>query len=189
MTYRQVSLHPTSRIAPNATIVGNVTIGPESLVLYNSVLRGDCNAHIIIGSQTNLQEMSCVHVSEGFDCVIGNGVTVGHGAILHGCTIEDNCLIGMGAVVMDGAHIGENSLVAAGALVTEGVTIPPNSLVLGHPARVKRALTDEEIENIRKNAREYLSVGLKLVYDGLLWTGESVPITALSIALSMPSHR
>lgn len=187
MTYRHVSLHPTSQIAPNATIVGDVTIGPETLILFNSVLRGDCTARIIIGAQTNLQEMCCIHVSEGCDCVVGDGVTVGHGAILHGCTIEDNCLIGMGAVVMDGAHVGKNSLVAAGALVTEGTTIPPNSLVLGHPARVKRQLTSEEIEGIQKNAREYLCVGQDLVSDGLIWTGENVPITALSIALSTPS--
>lgn len=187
MTYHQVLLHPTSSIAPNATIVGNVTVGAESLILFNSVLRGDCNARISIGERTNLQEMCCIHVSEGFDCVVGNGVTVGHGAILHGCTIEDNCLIGMGAVVMDGACVGENSLVGAGALVTQGMLVPPGSLVLGHPAKVKRQLTDEEIDGIRKNAIEYVSVGSTLATEGILWTGATVPITAQTIALSMTS--
>lgn len=187
MTYRQVSLHPTSQIAPNATIVGRVTIDAEALVLFNSVLRGDCNASISIGERTNLQEMCCIHVSEGFNCTVGDDVTVGHGAILHGCTIENSCLIGMGAVVMDGAHVGENSLVAAGALVTEGSVIPPRSLVMGHPAKIKRQLTDEEVANIARNAREYLSIGQELVATGLLWTGGTVPITAPTIALPIPS--
>lgn len=187
MSYRQVSLHPLSRIAPNATILGNVTIGAESLVLFNSVLRGDCCARIVIGQQTNLQEMCCIHVSEGFDCIVGDGVTVGHGAILHGCTIANHCLIGMGAVVMDGAQVGEGSLVAAGALVTEGTIIPPRSLVMGHPAKVKRPLTDEEIAAMRKNAQEYVSVGQELVAEGLVWSGETVPVTAPTIALSPTS--
>lgn len=187
MTYRHVTLDPTCYIAPNATLVGRVTIGAEALVLFNSVLRGDCNAHIIIGSKSNLQEMCCIHVSEGFDCKVGCGVTVGHGAILHGCTIENNCLIGMGAVVMDGAIIGENSLVAAGALVTEGTIVPAGSMVMGHPAKVKRSLTEEEIAGICHNAEEYLSVGRNLAAEGLLWTGNTVPITAPTIALSSTS--
>ena len=187
MTYREVSLHPSSFIAPNATIVGNVTVGAESLVLYNSVLRGDCNAAIRVGERTNLQETCCIHVSEGFDCCVGNGVSVGHGAILHGCTIGDDSLIGMGAIVMDGAQVGECSLVAAGALVTEGRVIPPRSLVMGHPAKVVRELTDQEVKNIQKNAAEYIKIGYDLEKAGLVWTGETVPVTAATIALRVGS--
>ena len=166
MSYRQVSLHPLSRIAPNATILGNVTIGAESLVLFNSVLRGDCCARIVIGQQTNLQEMCCIHVSEGFDCIVGDGVTVGHGAVLHGCRIEDNTLIGMGAIILNGARIGENCIVGAGALVTQNMVVPDDSLVLGNPAKIKRKVTEQEMEANRLNAKEYVKESRKYKEGG-----------------------
>lgn len=152
-------------VAPNAIIIGAVEIGEHSSVWFNTVVRGDVN-HIKIGERTNIQDGSILHVTyKEWPLQIGSNVTVGHGAILHGCTIEDNCLIGMGARILDGAHIGKFSLVAAGALVLEGDKVPENSLVAGVPAIVKRSLTEDEIERIRRSAERY--VGYKQSYlDG-----------------------
>ncbi len=144
-------------IAQGAVICGDVTMGDKVSVWYNAVLRGDM-APIIIGDETNVQECSVLHVSEDIPLVIGKGVTIGHGAILHSCTIGDNSLIGMGAIVLDGAKIGKNCIIAAGALVTGGTEIPDGSLVMGSPGKVRREMTEAEIEANRRNAEEYIAL-------------------------------
>ena len=144
-------------ILPGAAVNGDVTLGQGCSVWYNAVIRGDVSP-IRIDEDTNIQDNAVLHTSYQFPLVLGRGVTVGHGAILHGCTVEDNVLIGMGAIVLDGAVIGRDSIVGAGALVTKNTRIPPGSMVLGSPAKVKRALTEEEIAAIRENAREYVAI-------------------------------
>ena len=141
-------------VAETAVVLGSVTLGPGASVWFNAVLRGD-KEQIAIGERTNVQDNCTIHVDPGFPVSVGAGVTIGHGAIVHGCTVEDNCLIGMGAMVLNGARIGRDSLVGAGALVTEGKAIPPGSLVVGVPARVLRELTPEEIEGLRRSAQGY----------------------------------
>lgn len=153
---RNPIVHETAWIAPGAVIVGAVTLGPGSSVWYNAVLRGDSNG-ITIGPGSNLQDGVVVHVDSHSPATIGEGVSVGHNAVIHGATIGDHCLIGMNATVLSGAVIGEGSLVAAGALVPQGRTIPPGSLVAGVPASVIRPLTAEEQESIRENAQKYLT--------------------------------
>jgi carbonic anhydrase/acetyltransferase-like protein (isoleucine patch superfamily) len=143
-------------VVDSAQIIGEVTIGEESSVWFNAVIRGDVN-HISIGKRTNIQDGCVLHVArKSLPLIIGDEVTVGHNATLHACTIGSQCLIGMAATVMDGAEIGERSIVGAGALVTPGTKIPPKSLVLGSPAKVKRELTDEEIRGIRESAANYV---------------------------------
>ncbi len=143
-------------IAPGARIVGDVEIGEDASVWFNAVLRGDVNS-IRIGRRTNIQDGAIVHVTfKKHATVIGHDVTVGHGAILHGCTIRDHVLIGMGAKVLDGAIVGRHSLVAAGAVVTEGFEVPERSLVAGVPAKPVRDLTDEEINAIGQSAERYI---------------------------------
>lgn len=130
-------------IAPSAIVLGRVTMGDHSNIWFNSVARADVN-EIIIGRNTNVQDISMLHVTEKNRLYIGHNVSIGHSVTLHGCTIGDSCLIGMGAVILDGAEIGENSLVAAGSLVTPGKKFPPKSLIKGRPAVVERPLTAEE---------------------------------------------
>ena len=144
-------------IAPNATLIGNVTLGAESSVFYGAVLRGDTDA-ITLGARSNLQDNVVVHCDTGVPTSIGAGVSVGHGAVVHGCTIEDNCLIGMHATVMDGAVIGAESLVAGGAVVLEGAVFPPRSLIAGVPAKLRRELGDDELATIRRNADHYVEL-------------------------------
>lgn len=147
-------------VAPTAVVMGDVTLGPESSVWYTSVLRGDM-APIVIGAQTNIQDGTIVHVMRGtHPTIVGDEVTIGHAACIHGCTIEDRVLIGMGAIVLNGAVIGHDSIVAAGALVVEGAVVPPRSLVMGSPAKVRRALTDEEVESIARYAANYVNYRL-----------------------------
>jgi len=146
-------------VAPNATIVGAVTLGERASVFYGAVLRGDMDA-ITIGDDTNLQDNVTMHVDSGQPAVIGARVSVGHGAILHGCTVEDDCLIGMGATVLNGAVIGAGSLVAAGSVVLEGSIIPPRSLVAGVPGKVRRNITDDEFEKIQRNYQSYLELSV-----------------------------
>jgi carbonic anhydrase/acetyltransferase-like protein (isoleucine patch superfamily) len=134
-----------SIVFETASVIGDVTIGTEVGIWPGVVLRGDCGA-IVVGSGTSIQDNSVVHVSVDLPTIIGDDVTVGHGAILHSCTLEDGCLIGMGAIVLDEAVVGRNSIVGAGALVTKGTIIPERSMVLGSPAKVVRTLTEEEIE-------------------------------------------
>ncbi len=145
-------------IAPDAWVIGKVTIAENVSLFFGTVVRGDIQA-ISIGSGSNLQEHSVVHTSTGMqDCRIGKHVTVGHHAIIHGCTIEDSCIIGMGATVLDGALVGTNSLVGANALVPMHMQIPPRSLVLGVPARVVRRLEDDELKQFSDSARHYVEL-------------------------------
>ncbi|HVT45521.1 MAG TPA: gamma carbonic anhydrase family protein [Thermoanaerobaculia bacterium] len=143
-------------IAENATVIGDVEIGDDASIWYGAVLRADIHA-IRIGARTNVQDNCTIHVTAGtWPTILADEVTLGHGVIAHGCTVETHCLIGMGATILDGAVVGEETLVGAGALVTEGMKIPPRSLVLGVPGRVIRRLTPEEVERIQLNFRSYL---------------------------------
>ncbi len=142
-------------LAEGACLVGDVSIGDDSSVFYNAVLRGDL-AEIKIGKRTNIQDNVCIHVSTGVGVSIGDEVTVGHGAVLHGCTIEDNVLVGMGAIIMDGALVMKNCIIGAGALVTAGKNFPEGSLVMGAPAQIIRTLTADEIKNVKTGVEHYL---------------------------------
>lgn len=148
----------------SAIIYGKVKIGKNSSVWPHAVLRGDVNS-ITIGKNSNVQDNATIHVNKEHAVRIGNNVSIGHNAIVHGCQIKDNCLIGMGAIIMNGAVIGENSLIAAGALVTEGKLIPKNSLVKGFPGKVFRKLNEEEKKTIIENAREYVTLAKKYKND------------------------
>lgn len=171
MDYDRMDIDPSARIARNAVVIGDVTLGADVTVLFNATLRGDCRGRIIVGERTNIQELACVHVPLGGDTVIGSDVSVGHGAILHGCVIGDGTLVGMGATVLDGARVGRDCLIGAGALVTGGADIPDGMLVVGSPARAKRPLTDEELAGLRENADEYVAIGRDLAAQGLLAEG------------------
>lgn len=151
------TIHPSTWVAPNATVIGSVTLEEDASVFYASVLRGDLDT-IRIGRASNVQDGCVLHVDPGFPVTVGANVSVGHRAILHGCTVEDDCLIGMGAVVLNGATIGRGSLVAAGAVVPEGADIPAGSLVAGVPAKVRRDLDGEQIEALRQNAATYVDL-------------------------------
>ncbi|MCX5481578.1 gamma carbonic anhydrase family protein [Kaistia geumhonensis] len=142
-------------IAPDARVIGNVEIGEDVGIWFGAVLRGD-NEPIVVGAATNIQEHSVLHTDMGFPLTIGAGCTIGHRAILHGCTVGENSLIGMGAIVLNGARIGANSLVGAGALVPEGKEYPDGSLIIGTPGRVVRTLSDEQIERLSQSARSYV---------------------------------
>ena len=152
-------------IAPTATVIGKVRIGAGVGVWFGAVVRGDGEA-IVIGRDTNLQEQVVVHTDPDFPVTVGAGCTVGHRAILHGCTLGDNVLVGMGAIVLNGARIGDNCLIGAGALVPEGREIPAGSLVIGMPGKVARPLTAEEIERNRRSAAHY-SANWKRFVTGL----------------------
>jgi len=155
-------IDPSAFIDESAQIIGDVEIGADSSVWMNCVVRGDVNI-IRIGRRTNIQDGTIVHVMrDTHPTRLADDVTVGHGVILHGCTIEDRCLVGMGAVLLNGATIGHDSIIAAGALVTEEANIPPRSLVMGSPAKVWRELTEQEIRSIRDYAERY--VGYRLDY-------------------------
>ncbi len=143
-------------VAPNATVVGNVEIGALSSIWFGCVLRGD-NAPIVIGPRTNVQDLSVIHTDDGLPCSLGAGVTVGHHVVVHGATVADGALIGIGAIVLNGASVGSEAMVGAGAVVTEDQAIPPRHLALGMPARVARELTDEELERLRHGAAHYVS--------------------------------
>ena len=151
-------------LAEGACLVGDVSVGDDSSVFYNAVLRADL-AEIKIGKRTNIQDNVCIHVSTGVGVNIGDEVTVGHGAVLHGCTIEDNVLIGMGAILMDGSHIKKNCIIGAGALVTHGKEFPEGSLVMGAPAHVVRALTTDELKNVKIGVEHYLDAKDELLKD------------------------
>lgn len=142
-------------IAPDAVVLGNVTLGENISIWFHAVVRAE-NASITIGDNTNIQDNCVLHVDEGADVHIGNGVTVGHGAIIHGCTIGNNSLIGMGAIILNHAVIGENCIIGAGTLITQNTIIPDNSLVIGSPGKILRTVTDSEIEDIRQNAIHYI---------------------------------
>lgn len=144
-------------VAPNATVVGDVTLESQSSVFYGAVLRGDI-ARIVVGEGSNIQDNAVVHLADDLDAIIGKWCTIGHSAIVHACTIEDECLIGMGATVLDGAVIGARSIVGAGAVVKQRMVVPPGSMVLGTPGRVVRALTPEEMAGLRPWAEKYVQV-------------------------------
>jgi len=149
-------VHETAYVDGSAQVIGDVEIGAESSVWMSTIIRGDVN-FIRIGRRSNVQDGTVVHVMhDTHPTRIGDEVTIGHGAIVHGCTVGDRVLIGMGAIVLNGAAIGEDSIVAAGTLVTEGARIPPRSLVMGSPGRVKRALADAEVASILEYAANYV---------------------------------
>jgi carbonic anhydrase/acetyltransferase-like protein (isoleucine patch superfamily) len=157
-------VHPTAFIDDSAQIIGDVEIGEDSSVWMSAVIRGDVH-RIRIGRRSNIQDGTIVHVmNRTHPTTIGDQVTVGHAALLHGCTIEDRCLIGMGAILLNGAHVGSDSIVAAGTLVVEEMKVPPRSLVMGSPGKVKRTLTDAEVESILAYSDRY--VGYRLDYMG-----------------------
>ncbi|NLJ40213.1 MAG: gamma carbonic anhydrase family protein [Clostridiales bacterium] len=149
------SVHEDSYITENVSIIGKVTLKRNANIWYGAVLRGDCN-YITIGEDTNIQDNCVVHVTDDYPAIIGNSVTVGHSAIIHACTIGDNVLVGMGAIVLDGAEIGDNVIIAAGALVPPGKKIPSNTLVMGSPAKFARELTPEDITAIKDSADYYI---------------------------------
>jgi len=153
-TFGSPVLDPTSYLAPGSVVAGAVTLHAEVGIWFNAVLRADYEP-IVIGEGSNIQDNVACHVDSGFPLTVGKNVSVGHNAVIHGCTIEDDVLIGMGAIVMNGAVIGSGSLVAAGALVLEGTIVPPGSLVAGVPAKVRRPLVESEIDGVRNNARNY----------------------------------
>ncbi|HMK54178.1 MAG TPA: gamma carbonic anhydrase family protein [Methanobacteriaceae archaeon] len=148
------TIHHTVKIMPGVHMVGRVEIGEKSSLWYNAVVRGDIEP-ITIGKYSNIQDNCVVHSSHGYPLTLGDYVSVGHAAVLHGCQVEDNCLIGMNATILNGSKIGKNSIIGAGAVVTEGKEFPPRSLILGLPARIVGKLDNDKIENIRQNALRY----------------------------------
>lgn len=158
-------IHPGAYVAENATLVGQVTLEEEASVWYGAVLRAD-HTEIHVGAGSNIQDNCIVHGEEEYHVELGRDVTVGHGAILHGCTVGDRSTIGMGATLLNGCIIGEDCLVAAGALVTQNTVIPAGSLVMGSPAKVRRALTEEEKENLAGYTAEYRTLAAELLCRG-----------------------
>jgi len=154
----QTEIAPSAFIANNATVIGDVHIGEHASIWFQTVIRGDTES-VRIGHRVNVQDLTMVHADPGFPCVLEDGVTIGHRAIIHGAHIGKGSMIGMGAIVMNGARIGEHCLVGAGALITQGSNIPPRSLVLGSPARVKRPLTDAELAMISTSTEHYAHAG------------------------------
>jgi carbonic anhydrase/acetyltransferase-like protein (isoleucine patch superfamily) len=161
-------LDPSVYIAPGVQLIGDVTIGRESSVWFNSVLRAD-NAQIRIGERTNIQDGCTLHVDPETPLIIGKRVSVGHNAILHGCTIGDGALIGMGAIVLNGAEIGEQSLVAAGSLIPEGKKIPARSLVMGSPGKVVRELTEEDLAKLVFTSDHYVQQSRRYMDANILF--------------------
>jgi carbonic anhydrase/acetyltransferase-like protein (isoleucine patch superfamily) len=151
------AVHETAFVAPTASIIGNASLAQDSSAFYGVSVRADA-ATITVGAGSNLQDNVVLHADPGFPCRVGARVSVGHAAVVHGCTVEDNCLIGMGATVLNGAVIGAGSLVAAGAVVLEGTVVPPRSLVAGVPAKVRRELSDDEFEGVKQNAARYVEL-------------------------------
>ncbi|MDH6114934.1 carbonic anhydrase/acetyltransferase-like protein (isoleucine patch superfamily) [Kitasatospora sp. MAP12-15] len=152
---RVPAIDPTAFVAPGAVVVGSVTLGAGASVWYGAVLRGDAES-ITVGAGSNIQDNCTVHSDLGYPAVLGERISVGHNAVLHGCVVEDDVLIGMSATVLNGARIGAGSLVAAGAVVPQGMQVPPGSLVAGVPAKVKRELSEEERASIKANGEGYL---------------------------------
>lgn len=149
------SVPANSFVAPNATLIGSVELGEEASVWFGAVLRGDTEP-IQIGARSNVQDGVVIHSDPGFPVTVGQGVTIGHAARLHGCTVEDGALIGIGATVLDGAVIGKHALIGANSLIPPGKVIPERALVMGSPGKVVRTLTDEEVEELRWGAKEYV---------------------------------
>lgn len=153
-------IHAENFIAENASIIGRVETDENVNIWFGVVVRGDVN-YIKIGKNTNIQDNAVVHVSDLYPCIIGQDVTVGHSAIVHGCTIKDNVLIGMGAIILDGAVVEENVIIGAGALIPPGKIIPKNSLVVGSPGKVVRELNNNEVESLKESSRKYVTLSKK----------------------------
>ena len=147
-------IDPEAFVAPTAVVVGKVTLGRRASIWYGAIARADAEV-IEIGADSNIQDGSTLHSDPGFPLVVGRGVTVGHGVVLHGCRVDDDVLVGMGSTVLNGAHIGSGSIIAAGAVVMQGADIPPNSLVAGVPAKVRRETTEDDVAAIKANAVSY----------------------------------
>lgn len=148
-------IDPNAFVAPGAVVIGDVRLGPGSSVWYHCVVRGDTE-HIRVGESSNIQDLSILHADPGFPCLVGRRVTVGHRAILHGCVVEDDCLVGMGAILLNGVRLGAGSVVGAGALLTEGMIVPPGSLVVGMPGRVVRAVDEALRARVDATWRHYV---------------------------------
>jgi carbonic anhydrase/acetyltransferase-like protein (isoleucine patch superfamily) len=144
-------------IADTATVVGDVNLGENSSVFFGSVLRGDVNS-ILVGKRSNIQDLCCLHVGNEYPCIVGNDVTVGHNAVIHGSTVEDAVLVGIGAILLNGVKIGYGSIIGAGTLITQGMVIPPYSLVLGSPGKVVKILTEDDVRNTISMAEKYCRV-------------------------------
>jgi len=145
----------TAWIAPSADLIGNIEIGENSSVWFGCVIRADVN-EVKIGKNTNVQDLSCIHTDVDTKTILGDNVTIGHKVMLHGCTVEDNCLIGMSATILDNAVIGAGSIVGANSLVTSGKVFPPRSLIMGSPAKVVKKLTQEDVDKLIKHAGHYV---------------------------------
>jgi carbonic anhydrase/acetyltransferase-like protein (isoleucine patch superfamily) len=167
---RQPALGRGVYIAKGAVVLGDVKLGDHSSVWYHAVLRGDIN-RIRVGHHSNIQDNAVLHLADEFPCLVGNFVTIGHSAIVHACTVGDEVLVGMGAVILDGAVIGRQSIVGAGALVTQGTKIPPGSLVLGSPAKVVRPLTRRERSGLKQWAEKYVSNAAYCLKHGIQISG------------------
>lgn len=150
-------INDNTYISENVDIIGKVEIEENVNIWFGTRLRADMNK-IVVGANTNIQENSVVHVDANSPCIIGSNVTIGHGAIIHGCTISDNVLVGMGSIILNNAKIGKNNIIGAGSLVTQGKSFPEGVLILGNPAKVVRELTDDEIKNIKKSADNYVNL-------------------------------
>ncbi len=175
-------IDPSVFVAPTASVIGRVEIGRGSTVWFGAVLRGDIN-RIRVGKRTNIQDNAVVHVEEDRDCVIGNGVIVGHQATIHACRVGDDALIGIGARILNGSVVGKGALVASGAVVLEGTRIPPYSLAVGIPARVVRKLTAKEIARHRKSSAGYVRLGAWFAAhsaSAIAWDPAITPIEDLS---------
>ncbi|MDP3622502.1 MAG: gamma carbonic anhydrase family protein [Methanobacteriaceae archaeon] len=155
-----MKIHTTTKIFPGSQIIGNVKIGQDSSVWYNAVIRGDIES-ISIGRFSNVQDNCVVHSSREYPVEIGDYISIGHGAVVHGCKLGDNVLVGMNATILNGAEIGENSIVGAGAVVTEGKKFPPESLIIGLPAKTVKTLSEKQIKSIKDNALRYVELSKK----------------------------
>lgn len=153
-----LNIHPTAFVAPSADVMGDVRLGAHASVWYQCVVRGDM-APIVIGERTNIQDLTMVHVDEGLPCTIGANVGVGHRCILHACTVEDDCLIGMGSVLLNNVRVGAGSVIGAGAVVPEGMVIPPGSLAMGVPARIRGQVDEQLRARIRATVEHYVELG------------------------------
>jgi carbonic anhydrase/acetyltransferase-like protein (isoleucine patch superfamily) len=153
-------------VAPSASVTGKVFLGEDASLWHNTTLRGDI-APIYVGARTNIQDGAVLHVAEDLPCRVGQDVTVGHGAIVHACTVGDRCIIGMGSIILNGAAIAEDSIVGAGALVTEGKSFPPRSLIIGSPAKAVRSLRDDEVAHIRESASIYCNLAKEAAVEAI----------------------
>lgn len=162
---KEPQIHNNSFIAPGAVVLGDVTISENCSIWYNTTIRAN-RASITVGTGSNIQDNAVVHVDEGYPVRIGEYVTIGHGAIIHGCSIGNDSLIGMGAILLNGAQIGKNCIIGAGALVTQNMIIPDNSMVIGSPAKVIRQITPDEVASNRRNAKVYIQESGSLLSAG-----------------------